>query len=60
MPTGIFLVLSFVAPKGITGTTLMIYLVTVAVASLCGVFSIITMLLGMKTVNERVVYTNEN
>ena len=124
VPTGIFLVLSFVAPKGITGTTLMIYLVTVAVAwavctnfgdcvnkvafvmtpnmserdtvisfrgivsavgnsaplvvelviafmvkdkairyiavaSLCGVFGIITMLLGMKTVNERVVYTNE-
>lgn len=36
IPAGIFLVLSFVAPKGITGTTLMIYLVTVAVAwSVC-------------------------
>ena len=32
IPTGIFLVLSFWAPKGITGSTLMIYLVTVAVA----------------------------
>lgn len=32
IPAGIFLVLSFWAPKGITGTTLMIYLVTVAVA----------------------------
>ncbi len=32
IPTGIFLVLSFWAPKGITNSTLMIYLVTVAVA----------------------------
>ena len=119
IPTGIFLLLSFWAPKGITGSTLMIYLVTVAVAwavctnfgdcvnkvaivmtpnmkerdtvisfrsivsavgnsaplvvelvlafiikdkalryigvaSLCGVFGIITMLLGMKTVRERI------
>lgn len=124
IPTGIFLVLSFVAPKGLTGTTLMIYLVTVAVAwavctnfgdcvnkvaivmtsnmkerdnvmsfrgivsavgnsaplvvelviafmvkdkalryiavaSLCSVFGIITMLIGMKTVRERIVYNNE-
>ncbi|MCM1284860.1 MAG: MFS transporter [Acetobacter sp.] len=124
IPTGIFLVLSFIAPKGITGSTLMIYLVTVAVAwavctnfgdcvnkvaivmtpnlkerdtvmsfrgivsavgnsaplvvelvlaflvkdkglryigvaSLCSVFGIITMLLGMKTVRERVTYSNE-
>lgn len=124
IPTGIFLVLSFVAPKGLTGTTLMIYLVTVAVAwavctnfgdcvnkvaivmtpnmkerdnvmsfrgivsavgnsaplvvelviafmvedkairyiavaSLCSVFGIITMLLGMKTVRERITYNNE-
>ena len=124
IPTGIFLVLSFWAPKGITGSTLMIYLVTVAVswavctnfgdcvnkvaivmtpnmqerdtlmsfrgivsavgnsaplvvelvlafmvkdkglryilvASLCGVFGILTMLLGMKTVRERITYSNE-
>lgn len=124
VPAGIFLVLSFWAPKGITGTTLMIYLVTVAVAwavctnfgdsvnkvaivmtpnmkerdtvmsfrgivsavgnsaplvvelvlafmvkdkglryigvaSLCSVFGIITMLLGMKTVRERITYSNE-
>lgn len=124
IPAGIFLVLSFWAPKGITGTTLMIYLVTVAVAwavctnfgysvnkvaivmtpnmkerdtvmsfrgivsavgnsaplvvelvlafmvkdkglryigvaSLCSVFGIITMLLGMKTVRERITYSNE-
>lgn len=124
IPTGIFLVLSFYAPKGITGSTLMIYLVTVAVAwavctnfgdsvnkvaivmtpnmkerdtvmsfrgivsavgnsaplvvelvlaimvkdkglryicvsSLCGVFGIMTMLLGMKTVRERITYNNE-
>lgn len=124
IPTGIFLVLSFWAPKGITNSTLMIYLVTVAVAwavctnfgdcvnkvaivmtpnmkerdtlmsfrgivsavgnsaplvvelvlafmvkdkglryicvaSLCGVFGIITMLLGMKTVRERITYNNE-
>lgn len=124
VPAGIFLVLSFWAPKGITGSTLMIYLVTVAVAwavctnfgdcvnkvaivmtpnmkerdtvmsfrgivsavgnsaplvvelvlafmvkdkglryiavaSLCGVFGIITMLLGMKTVRERITYSNE-
>lgn len=124
IPAGIFLVLSFWAPKGITGSTLMIYLVTVAVAwavctnfgdcvnkvaivmtpnmkerdtvmsfrgivsavgnsaplvvelvlafmvkdkglryicvaSLCGVFGIITMLLGMKTVRERIAYNNE-
>lgn len=124
IPTGIFLVLSFWAPKGITGSTLMIYLVTVAVAwavctnfgdcvnkvaivmtpnmkerdtvmsfrgivsavgnsaplvvelvvafivkdkalryiavaSLCSVFGIITMLLGMKTVRERITYSNE-
>ncbi|MDE5964092.1 MAG: MFS transporter, partial [Eubacterium sp.] len=117
------LVLSFWAPKGITGSTLMIYLVTVAVAwavctnfgdcvnkvaivmtpnlkerdtvmsfrgivsavgnsaplvvelvlafivkdkglryigvaSLCSVFGIITMLLGMKTVRERITYNN--
>lgn len=124
VPAGIFLVLSFWAPKGITGTTLMIYLVTVAVAwavctnfgdsvnkvaivmtpnmkerdtvmsfrgivsavgnsaplvvelvlafmvkdkglryigvaSLCSVCGIITMLLGMKTVRERITYSNE-
>lgn len=124
VPAGIFLVLSFWAPKGITGSTLMIYLVTVAVAwavctnfgdsvnkvaivmtpnmkerdtvmsfrgivsavgnsaplvvelvlafmvkdkglryigvaSLCSVFGIITMLLGMKTVRERITYSNE-
>lgn len=124
IPAGIFLVLSFVAPKGVTDTTLMIYLVTVAVAwavctnfgdsvnkvaivmtpnmgerdtlmsfrgivsavgnsaplvvelviaifvkdkgiryiavaSLCSVFGIITMLLGMKTVRERITYNNE-
>lgn len=124
IPTGIFLILSFWAPKGITGSTLMIYLVTVAVmwavctnfgdcvnkvaivmtpnmkerdtvmsfrgivsavgnsaplvvelvlafmvkdkglryigvASLCSVFGIITMLLGMKTVRERITYSNE-
>lgn len=124
VPAGIFLVLSFYAPKGITGTTLMIYLVTVAVAwsvttnfgdcvnkiaivmtpnmkerdtvisfrsivsavgnsaplvvelvlafmvkdkglryiavsSLCGVFGIVTMLLGMSTVKERITYNNE-
>lgn len=124
IPTGVFLVLSFIAPKGITGTTLMIYLVTVAVAwsvctnfgdcvnkvaivmtpnmserdtvmsfrgivsavgnsaplvvelvlnifvkdkslryigvaSLCSVCGIITMLLGMKTVRERITYSNE-
>lgn len=124
VPAGIFLVLSFWAPKGITGTTLMIYLVTVAVAwavctnfgdsvnkvaivmtpnmkerdtvmsfrgivsavgnsaplvvelvlafmvkdkglryigvaSLCSVCGIITMLLGMKTIRERITYSNE-
>lgn len=124
IPTGILLVFSFYAPKGLTGTMLMVYLVTVAVAwavctnfgdcvnkvaivmtpnleerdnvisfrsivsavgnsaplvvelvialmvkdkairyiavaSLCSVFGIITMLLGMKTVQERVTYTNE-
>lgn len=124
VPTGIFLVLSFWAPKGITGSLLMIYLVTVAVAwsvctnfgdcvnkvaivmtpnmkerdtvmsfrgivsavgnsaplvvelvlafmvkdkglryigvaSLCGVFGILTMLLGMNTVRERITYNNE-
>lgn len=124
VPTGIFLVLTFIAPKGLTGTLLMIYLVTVAVAwavctnfgdcvnkvaivmtpnmkerdnvmsfrsiasavgnsapllvelvlaivikdkgfrfiavaSLCGVFGVITMLLGMKTVRERITYTKE-
>lgn len=124
VPTGIFLVLSFWAPKGITGSLLMIYLVTIAVAwsvctnfgdcvnkvaivmtpnmserdtvmsfrgivsavgnsaplvvelvlafmvkdkglryigvaSLCGVFGILTMLLGMKTVRERITYNNE-
>ena len=124
IPTGIFLILSFWAPKGITGSTLMIYLVTVAVAwavctnfgdcvnkvaivmtpnmkerdtvmsfrgivsavgnsaplvvelviafmvkdkairyiavaSLCSVFGIITMLLGMKTVRERITYNNQ-
>lgn len=124
IPTGIFLLLSFWAPKEITGSTLMIYLVTVAVAyavctnfgdcvnkvaivmtpnmkerdtvisfrsivsavgnsaplvvelvlaffikdkalryigvaSLCGVFGIITMLLGMKTVRERITYDNK-
>lgn len=124
IPTGIFLVLSFWAPKGITGSLLMIYLVTVAVAwavctnfgdcvnkvaivmtpnmkerdtvmsfrgivsavgnsaplvvelvlafmvkdkdlryigvaSLCGVCGIITMLLGMKTIRERITYSNE-
>ena len=124
VPAGIFLVLSFWAPKGITGSTLMIYLVTVAVAwavctnfgdcvnkvafvltpnmaerdkvisfrgivsavgnsaplvvelvialivkdkglryilvaSLCGVFGIMTMLLGMGTVRERITYSNK-
>lgn len=124
IPTGIFLVLSFWAPKGLTGTLLMIYLVTVAVAwavctnfgdcvnkvaivmtpnlkerdtvmsfrgivsavgnsaplvvelvlallvkdkglryigvaSLCGVCGVVTMLLGMKTVRERITYSNE-
>ncbi len=124
IPTGIFLILSFWAPKGITGTLLMIYLVTVAVAwavctnfgdcvnkvaivmtpnlkerdtvmsfrgivsavgnsaplvvelvlayvvkdkglryigvaSLCGVCGVVTMLLGMKTVRERITYSNE-
>ena len=124
VPAGIFLVLSFWAPKGITGSLLMIYLVTVAVAwsvctnfgdcvnkvaivmtpnmserdtvmsfrgivsavensaplvvelvlafmvkdkglryigvaSLCGVCGIITMLLGMNTVRERITYNNE-
>lgn len=124
VPTGVFLVLTFIAPKGLTGTMLMIYLVTVAtawavctnfgdcvnkvavvmtpnikerdtvisfrsivsavgnsaplvvelvlafmikdkglryiaVASLCGVFGIVTMLLGMKTVRERITYSNE-
>lgn len=124
IPTGIFLILSFWAPKGIAGSTLMIYLVTVAVAwavctnfgdcvnkvaivmtpnmkerdtvmsfrgivsavgnsaplvvelviafmvkdkairyiavaSLCSVFGIITMLLGMKTVRERITYSNQ-
>mgnify|MGYP000272098984 FL=1 len=124
VPAGIFLVLSFWGTKGITGTTLMIYLVTVAVAwavctnfgdsvnkvaivmtpnmkerdtvmsfrgivsavgnsaplvvelvlafmvkdkglryigvaSLCSVCGIITMLLGMKTVRERITYSNE-
>lgn len=124
IPTGIFLVLSFWAPKGITGSTLMIYLITVCVAwsvltnfgdcvnkvaivmtpnmserdtvmsfrgivsavgnsaplvvelvlafmvkdkglryilvaSLCGIFGIITVLLGMKTVRERITYNNE-
>lgn len=124
IPTGIFLILSFWAPKGIAGSTLMIYLVTVAVAwavctnfgdcvnkvaivmtpnmkerdtvmsfrgivsavgnsaplvvelviafmvkdkairyiavaSLCNVFGIITMLLGMKTVRERITYSNQ-
>lgn len=124
IPAGIFLVLSFIAPKGITGTTMMIYLVTVAVAwsvctnfgdsvnkvaivmtpnmkerdtlmsfrgivaavgnsaplvvelvfaffvedkamryiavaSLCSVTGIITMLLGMRTVRERITYSNE-
>ena len=124
VPAGIFLVLSFIAPKGITTSTLMIYLVTVAVAwavctnfgdcvnkvavvmtpnmkerdtvmsfrsivsavgnsaplvvelvlafmikdkglryiavaSLCSVFGIITMLLGMKTVRERITYNNK-
>lgn len=124
VPTGIFLVLSFWAPKGISGTLLMIYLVTVAVAwavctnfgdcvnkvaivmtpnlkerdtimsfrgivsavgnsaplvvelvlaimvkdkglryigvaSLCGVCGIVTMLLGMKTVRERITYSNK-
>lgn len=124
VPAGIFLVLSFWAPKGITGSTLMIYLVTVAVAwavctnfgdsvnkvaivmtpnmkerdnvmsfrgivsavgnsaplvvelvlaflvedkglryigvaSLCSVCGIFTMLLGMKTVRERITYSNE-
>lgn len=124
IPTGVFLVLSFVAPKGLSGTLLLIYLVTVAVAwsvctnfgdcvnkvaivmtpnlkerdnimsfrgivsavgnsaplvvelvlaffvkdkglryigvaSLCGVFGVVTMLLGMKTVQERVVYSDK-
>lgn len=124
IPTGIFLILSFWAPKGIAGSTLMIYLATVAVAwavctnfgdcvnkvaivmtpnmkerdtvmsfrgivsavgnsaplvvelviafmvkdkairyiavaSLCSVFGIITMLLGMKTVRERITYSNQ-
>ena len=124
VPAGVFLVLSFWAPKGITGSLLMIYLVTVAVAwsvctnfgdcvnkvaivmtpnmkerdtvmsfrgivsavgnsaplvvelvlafmvkdkglryigvaSLCGVFGVFTMLLGMNTVRERITYNNE-
>ena len=124
IPIGVVLVLSFVAPKGVSSTVLMIYLVTVAVAwsvttnfgdcvnkvaivmtpnmkerdtvmsfrgivsavgnsaplvvelviaifvkdkalryiavaSLCGVFGIITMLIGMKTVRERITYNNE-
>ena len=124
IPTGIFLILSFWAPKGIAGSTLMIYLATVAVAwavctnfgdcvnkvaivmtpnmkerdtvmsfrgivsavgnsaplvvelviafmvkdkairyiavaSLCSVFGIITMLLGMKTVRDRITYSNQ-
>lgn len=124
VPMGILLVLSFWAPPGVTGTLLMIYLVTVAVlqsalntfansvnlvanvmspnmkerdtvisfrgissavgnsaplvivlviglmvedegtqyiigAALCGVVGILTMLLGMNAVHERVIYTNE-
>lgn len=125
IPLGILLVLSFWTPKVLTGTLLMIYIVTVAVAfavcntfassvnmvgvvmtpnmkerdtvisfrgissaignsaplviilvigliwkdneglqyiigaALCGVVGIITMLLGMKSVRERVVYTEE-
>ncbi len=124
IPTGVFLVLSFYAPSGLTGTMLMIYLITIAVAwavctnfgdtvnkvaivltpnlkerdtvmsfrgivsavgnsaplvvelviafmvkdkglryilvaSLCSVFGIITMLLGMKTVRERITYSNQ-
>ena len=31
----------------------------IGVASLCGVFGILTMLLGMKTVRERITYNNE-
>ena len=34
-------------------------LLYIAIASLCGVCGIITMLLGMKTVRERVTYSNE-
>lgn len=124
IPLGIVLILTFFAPKGLSGTTLMIYLLTVAgawsiftnfgdcvnkvaivmtpnmgerdtvmsfrgivqavgnsaplvvefviaifvkdnglryicVASLCGVFGVSTMLLGMKTVRERITYNNE-
>ncbi len=124
IPCGILLVLSFWTPSGLSGTLLMIYLVTIAVAwsvctnfgdcvnkvaivmtpnmkerdnvmsfrsivsavgnsaplvvelvlaifvedkglkyilvaSLCGVFGVITMLIGMKQVRERVVYNNE-
>ncbi|MCD7872329.1 MAG: MFS transporter [Clostridiales bacterium] len=125
VPLGILLLLSFWTPKYLTGTLLMIYIVTVAVAfsvcntfassvnlvanvmtpnmkerdtvisfrgissaignsaplviilvvgsiwkdneglqyiicaALCGVIGIITMLLGMKAVRERVVYTEE-
>lgn len=124
IPAGIFLMLSFFTPKGISGSLLLIYLVTVAVmwsvstnfggsvnmvavvmspnlkerdsvislrsivsavgnsaplvvvlvigliwkdegtqyiigAGLCSVVGVITMLLGMKAVKERVVYSNE-
>lgn len=124
IPVAVFLLLTFWAPKAFTGSVLMIYLVTVAVAwsvctnlgdcinkvaivmspnmserdnvmsfrgivsavgnsaplvvelvlalivkdkglryilvaSLCGVFGIITMLLGMNMVRERITYSNE-
>lgn len=124
VPCGIFLVLSFWTPSGLSGTLLMIYLITIAiawsictsfgdcvnkvaivmtpnmkerdnvmsfrsiaaavgnsaplvvelvlaifiddkavkyilVASLCGVVGVITMLIGMRQVKERVVYSNE-
>jgi len=124
VPAGVLLVLSFVTPKGLSGTILMIYIVTVAVlwsvatnfggsvnmvavvmtpnlkerdnvisfrsivsavgnsaplvvvlviglifkdegtqyiigAGLCSVVGVITMLIGMRAVKERVVYNNE-
>ncbi len=124
IPAGVFLMMSFVTPKGLAGTWLMVYLVTVAVfwsvstmfgdsvnkvalvmtpnlserdsvisfrsivsavgnsaplvvvlvigliwkdegtqyiigAGLCSVMGVITMLIGMRAVKERITYTNE-
>ena len=124
VPAGVFLMLSFFTPKGLSGTILLIYLVTIAVlwsvatnfggavnsvavvmspnlkerdnvisfrsivsavgnsaplvvvlviglifkdegtqyiigAGLCSVVGVITMLIGMKAVKERIVYTQE-